>query len=441
MSVTNNDSEPPIMQGIILNACLTYIKSLMSSHSAEFIQDATIRAFDVPSIKAARQMLFTQVDPVTHYGYRGPNVTANVIPTEKDRAVHAFSGLFAKLQELDRAGTMPIIACTSEDMHFFLRDNFSSNKSRAVDEKFEQLQSSLQDQINGIQQTLLNFIARPVSTPQADVSAVPATPIRERGGSVSVQVKRKPDDTDDVMEVFDGTKEEPYSFTRQYRRRLSKAARLDNNASAHATAQNLAQSSQQQSKPPNKSYRDAVWGKVKVADNDFRGVPPKPRVVPQVFIYRCDPSTSTEAKVYTYLKEKQNIGVLKVEQVSNPQSRWKSFKVSVDKKEDFDKLVSGHFLPEFVGVRRFFPPRENREVSASSGPSAPSSSRDAAVQQFNQGLSDLDAMELSLASKPPTAEISSQEPVQNTVALVKATAAASGLTMPTDDVTARAVKQ
>ena len=130
-----------------------------------------------------------------------------------------------------------------------------------------------------------------------------------------------------------------------------------------------------------------------------------------------------------------------MEQVSNPLSRWKSFKVSVDKKEDFDKLISGHFLPEFVGVRRFFPPRENREVSASSDPIAPSSSREAAVQQFNQGLSDLDAMELSLASKPPTAEISSQEPVQNTVALVKATAAASGLTMPTDDVTAREVKQ
>ena len=62
-------SNDTIMKPLLMNACLTFVKSLMSRNNKDFIKNATIHRFDFQVIKDARKMLFKHCEPDVDYGY------------------------------------------------------------------------------------------------------------------------------------------------------------------------------------------------------------------------------------------------------------------------------------------------------------------------------------------------------------------------------------
>ena len=100
-----------------------------------------------------------------------------------------------------------------------------------------------------------------------------------------------------------------------------------------------------------------VQGKDDSVSDNFCGVTRPPRV-PQVFIFRCDPTRSTEEGVKNHLIAR-GVKVVEVKQASRPESTFKSFKVSVDKLTDFNLLMSGTCIPKSCRVRKFIPPRND----------------------------------------------------------------------------------
>ena len=174
----------------------------------------------------------------------------------------------------------------------------------------------------------------------------------------------------------------------------------------------------------------------------FRGVPPKPRFVPQAFLFRCDPDSTDEIKVFNHLS-KQMIHVLNVKQVSHPQSKFKSFRITVEKHEDYNKIISGNYIPQYVRVKRYVTPHSERGIGNninyfhgpqggavdSDGPTGDQAYR----QKISELASTLDSARKALESRQSEADpTTSVDPVQRTVNTITAVTAASGLTTNTE---------
>ena len=156
----------------------------------------------------------------------------------------------------------------------------------------------------------------------------------------------------------------------------------------------------------NKSKKPGVFGKSKSTKiSSFKGVP---REIPKAFIYRCA-QQANEKDVSEWLIE-EKINVTDVKLASHENAFFKSFIVSVNKKEDFDKLLTGEHLPEGIGVRRYYRPRAEPEW------------KQRAYSNL-QSLMDEDPFLDAPSSQVPI----TNDPVQNTVDLVTAASAASSL--------------
>ena len=80
------------------------------------------------------------------------------------------------------------------------------------------------------------------------------------------------------------------------------------------------------------------------------------------YIYRCEPSSEAD-KVKEYLSA-QHLGVTDVKLASHPNSKYRSFIVTVSSRKDFEELISGVHLPEDVLVRRYFRPRQDMQAAS-----------------------------------------------------------------------------
>ena len=87
----------------------------------------------------------------------------------------------------------------------------------------------------------------------------------------------------------------------------------------------------------------------------FRGAPEPNR---DLFIYRVDPNTEAE-DLRDYMMEK-GFEVRNLCCISNPNARFKSFKLTVPLSE-FKDLFSDTLWPDGVRVRKYVPPR-NRSL-------------------------------------------------------------------------------
>ena len=109
---------------------------------------------------------------------------------------------------------------------------------------------------------------------------------------------------------------------------------------------------------------------------------------------------------------KQEIKVLEVKEVSHESARFKSFRVTLEKREDFNKVISGRYLPEYVKVKRFFTPRSERSddhcQSYFRAWEDPSSREAAKDKVYISGLNDLTSA-LNAASGTTSEEASAMD--------------------------------
>ena len=383
---------------IVLNGILTYIHSLSSSRDKSYISASVVSHYDFVALKKARELLYKYADPQAK-AYNGPR---NVSDAEKVN--HAFDSIFNKFIELDNENKLPTFACPSEELRFL--PSKDSDVHKLCNLKFEKVESEIAE-LKKTFHSFTNIITSKQAAP--DFDEIPGPPshgqqsktYREKViGSVSSvnasSKRRRVNSKEDNNSVKDS---DGFVYPRDYQRKLDRRM-------LKSTSSVISREVNNQPITQNKSKKPGVFGKSKSTKiSSFKGVP---REIPKAFIYRCA-QQANEKDVSEWLIE-EKINVTDVKLASHENAFFKSFIVSVNKKEDFDKLLTGEHLPEGIGVRRYYRPRAEPEWK----------------QRAYSNLQSL--MDEDPFQDAPSSQVSiTDDPVQNTVDLVTAASAASSL--------------
>jgi hypothetical protein len=321
---------------VIINTLLAYVKHLILSKDRTFITDEICSKFDLTAIKSAREIICKLVDPSAHYGYRGPNGHKS----QRDLSVHAFDDIYNKLSFLDTSATPCTIACPSNELHLLLVPSVREPINEiSVRDRLNILEVSHKD----LQKTVLALMTSPpVSVPVPPLNQavgnenifVPDAvnfPSMPRSRSASVRSKRN---------LSEGAGDDSeYKLPREQIKKLQKRRKLSNSSSSYAAHV-------ENGVPKKVIIKSFKWGQSSdVKINGFSGR------TPDIFISKC--SLDTEADMIKKHFVDNGIKIKNVELKSKSIAKTRSFKVSVETQNDFDKLITGELIPRNVKVEKF----------------------------------------------------------------------------------------
>ena len=407
---------------VILNACLSFIRHLMSSKDKLFIREATTRRFDFDALKNAYKIVFEVANPELKCGFRGKVKNAGIV----ERLNDAFEKIFDLLSKFDQEGTMPIFAYPFDEPLSVLAANGGRN-SLDHDKRIEDLELGFAK----MQDTLLTYagvaghqddvfhpthpiastsrLTAPSAAPMSAVSPTVRGRLESRGRLDSrSSSKRRRSDGDDEYNTCDDSDSEfvlPNSQRKKLARREGHSYAAAASGKPRQVMSTQGQSSHSVRRQTNNTRKEGVWGKKKANHaSNFGGVG---LFVPKVFIERC--KNTTEAEYVKHFLMEENIGIINVELASHPDSKFRSFIVTVKTREDFDKLLSGEHIPEHIMIRQFYPPR---------GPPRPqyqsNSNMMQAQQQRSRDVADMEALPTTLAVRSPSSpQVSIPQTTQN----------------------------
>ena len=304
--------------------------------------------------------MFEYADPSAKFNYKGPRST-----NYQNKCADAFDKMYALLAEFDRKGNTPAIGYPYEELSLFL-----SGGDSVTDRRISELESAVFE----LKHTFHTYTGIVTGRQQEDVFS-PDFSVINRGGSISAipsdvrsrvdsssSMKRRRSDEEYNTADEDSLVEGDFILPRDQRRKI---ARRENTPSSNKSYSFMTKNGGPLNKPPYKPditkpnfiRREAVWGKKKSdPTSHFSGVA-RSVYVPQIFIYRCRQTTTADHVKHDLLGE--NIGVLDVKLNSHPDSKFRSFVVTVKTLEDFKKLINGDHIPENILVRKFRQPRPN----------------------------------------------------------------------------------
>lgn len=347
---------------VVANACLAYAQNLQCfyGYDEEKVKKFICSNFDLNAIKFARQMIFTYCNRTSAYVYNGPSDDKS----EYEKMVHASEGIYSQL-DLLRNGKCPplVIACPSSELHI-LGSVKSSTQNTASDERLKKLEESVAD----LSKTMSSIVNKSRCSPDESASMV-------RPRSPSVKRNRSTD-----SDVNDG-----FSVSKRQIKRMKKASKP-------SAGDINGDSEVEQSTPRRDSTKKTfTWGKSDETTAGFSGM------VPDAFIYSC--SLDTEESVIKNHLSKRGLKIKNVELKSHKDATTKSFKVSVETLDDFEKLVSGDHIPKCAKVRKYiyFKQRSSGKVMLSQGSSA-ASFRDRPIRDDKMQRNYVDTLGNSLAT-------------------------------------------
>ena len=341
MKLSDTSSAVPLNLPI-LNTCLAFTKHLMASKDKTYIQDAVISRFSWEALKDATEVLYNTT-------YRGPNLTPNV----RDRSIHAFNRIYTKFVELDALQQLPVIACPSEDLGLLLSFN---NDPIVIDSRFKKLENEMAE----LKRTFHQYTeAIAVKNPFPSIEQASSIPASTRRRLVSESSKRRRTEngieySQSESESEVASNEEEFKLPKKQEKKLGRKLYSDRLKTAPPPNGKT---------PPNKKQNrpTAMWGKGNSLNtNHLSGSPP------DIFMFCCKVNVEEE-DVRNHFKA-QDIELLKVcKMTKHAEARSHSFKLTVSKSEDYDKILTGNHTPQYVGVRRFIPARRvnNKENSDS----------------------------------------------------------------------------
>ena len=388
MIMTDKETQTDQSKPTIINTILVLIYGLMQTRHSNYIKCVIVSRFDLTALRKAREVLFRQVDPGIEYkGYRGQNGAS-----DRDKVVGAFDSIFARMLKLDKdSKDIPTFAVSAEDAVSLLA---AAESHTPCDAKFAKYDEEMRDVKGKLQQFTDLMQQRQILLQQSLMSSHPASSISEDvrsrlNSSGSVKRQRTLDNDEDDDDVFKScidssvesdSEEIPFKYPPAYAKKLAREAKKMSPEKPHTVlrlrdgrSMTGGNSSTVNPRPPasrplsqmgnRQPRRDTVWGKAQSnTASKFKGVPYK---VPEIFVHMCDRATGV-SDVKEYLTG-ESINVIGVEKVSNERARFSSFKVTVSKREDFDKMLTGNHGPQGVGVRRYYVRRENSDPPQSSG--------------------------------------------------------------------------
>ena len=342
MSVGSDGTPPPV----ILNACLSFIRFSMLSKDKLNIKNATVSRFDLDALKIAHGLITESCGGSKKF--RGPNGAGYTA-----KCAACFDDIFRILTNLDAEKFTTEIACPYDEIHKLLPDSespdqnvlanriqkleFASNSSKTV-QRLDEVESALLD----LKQTVIAIMTAPDSS---DMDLQPS----QVGGRDNVFIPSASDYPDlprsrsdsKRRRSEDSDKEGEFVLPRDQQRKLhhQKKRKLSNTPITLATV--VANSA-----PKKTSHKPFNWGKS--SSEDIKGFSGR---VPAAFISRC--SLDTQEDVIKNHLINKGIKVTNIELKSKPIAKTRSFKVSVQTHDDFDKLISGDFIPKNVKIEKF----------------------------------------------------------------------------------------
>ena len=371
----------------------------MISKDKTYVQEATCAKFQLSTIKEAYELLFNHANPEKAFSYRGPNQS-----TIREKSVHAFNEIYRILQKLDSDQKSPIIACPSEELRSVLPANGQidfiaiDDRLRAVESdlnKLRYLEKSYND-LKGDVRTLQAAKQQPPTIPHTGIHPVTTNriiadsnhPMHIRSRTSSVSSSKRGRESGDSDENSDN-EDNPFRLSKyqekksKYREKRQKLTD-DKNTYSKSLIEGIAK--------PNTTRRPAVWGKSTVdSDDTLSGA------VPDLFIFNVVERPSEE-KVKNFLTLK-GISILEVKQMSHEDAYKRSFRVKVSTHTDYDKVMSGEFLPRGVAVKRFI---YGRQKSNPSQWNTTSMSHPHTSDKYNSNLIELkNLLKSSLPSEIP----------------------------------------
>ena len=173
--------------------------------------------------------------------------------------------------------------------------------------------------------------------------------------------------------------ESEFKLPRDQVRKINKRQKLSNTAITASYSNKV-----EHGVPQKANTKPFNWGRSK--DEDITGFSGR---VPDAFISRCSLQTDGDG-IKNHLIKK-GIKVKNVERKSKEIAKTRSFKISVESHADYDKLISGDFIPKSVKVEKFIYYKtfkgNNRGQKASRKPAINSAELTSVIEK---GLNELD---------------------------------------------------
>ena len=336
----NMSQTPPL-----LNVCIAFIRCLMITKDKQYISNETCAGFDLSTIKKAREILFKYCDPNTRYVYQGQRKDKSV----RDKATHAFEGIFNKLRDLDAENITPKIACPAEELHL-MPPIATKTEGKLINERFERIETTI-DELKSTLQTM------------AVAHTAPGIPPNTRDRLISeISVKGSSNDANEVSydtsESEIEIEKEPYVLPKSQRKKIEKQEKRYQVREENILFSSVAKSD---SRNVDIKKKKSIWGKVKV--NTSCGLS---GAVSDIFMHNCRVSVE-ENDVQDHLVA-AGLNISKVKKASHENSVRRSFIISVASRDDYEKLLSGDYIPLDVGVRKYIPPkRRNYDKPSETG--------------------------------------------------------------------------
>ena len=375
---------------VILNPVLTLVKYLMGCESKLSIQNIICSKFDLDALKTARETLFKTLAPDDTYRYNGPKSST----TDAEKSVHALDGILSKLQMLDKNASSLVFACPSYDLSCLnpspgnsVGDDISMFRMNKMEKDIEDLKS-LKSNFDDLKNTVIAMVTAaegarlmPSVIPRVDPKEFPPIPRGRSGSTISTKRTRPSDSDGDPFTDEDGFR---YS-----RNQIKKANREEKRQKLTSTTGSESYASKMKNAGPKiPQKKQFQWGKSNEdPSTGFKGV------IPELFVTRCSVDTEPD-HVLNHLKLK-GIILKKIERKSRDDAPFKSFKLTVNSSEDFDKILSGDPLPTHVKVRKWIYYSTRHDEST-----------------FRKSLAELDRLEndlLNPSQRIPTSMVNSEK--------------------------------
>ena len=359
---------------VILNPVLTYVKYLMGCETKLSIQNIVCSKFELDVLKSARETLYKSLAPDEAYRYNGPKSST----TDAEKSVHALEGILTKLQQLDRSASSIVFACPSYDFSIInpssgnsVGDDISMFRMNKMEKDIDELKS-MKSKFDDLQNTVIAMITsadgprpRPPLMPTGDPNEFPPIP-RDRSASTMSNKRTRGSESD--VDPF--TDNDGFRLSRNQRKKVFRDEKRQKVSSTSGTDSYANKIINGTPKVPKK--KQFQWGKAtEDPSSGFKGL------IPELFITRCSVDTQPE-QVANHLQLK-GITIKKIERKSREEAPFKSFKITVNSSEDFEKILSGEPLPHHVQVRKWiYYANKNTESS------------------FKKSLAELESLEKSI---------------------------------------------
>ena len=330
----------PPTQPVLVNSLLSYMKFLMLSCGKTLIFDEICAKFDLDAIKCAREVAFNLLPDknTDRYVYQGPNG----VKSPREKSIHALEGVYAKMNTLDQTSCPVLFVCPSHDLSRFLKQSTLCDHKCDVDRfhkletdvsNLKQLQTSYDDLKQTVRMLQSNLV---LPSKPADVPPIlnhPPASLRDRSDSVRSVKRNLSTDSMDADEINGGFRLTNTELKKIKRRKLSanySGALLNGVPKPNAVI----------------PKRQGTWGQSSnPSSDDFAGS------VPDCFLYNCGTNTTVDGIIRNL--GAKGITVKSAELKSPSDAATLSFRVILEKLEDFEKLMSGEHILKRMKVREF----------------------------------------------------------------------------------------